>query len=335
VAAPPDLHAPVAVIIVNWNSGELLARCLASVKAQTLPPREVVVVDNGSTDGSASGVEQIYPGVRVLRLPTNVGFASANNAAAAAVPDAEWIALLNADAFAEPTWLAELMEATRTRPEFSFFASRLVSASAPDRLDGTGDVYYASGWASRRDHGRRAAATGLEVGEVFAPCAAAALYRKDAFVGAGGFDEAYFCYFEDVDLAFRLRLLGHRCLYVPKSVVQHLGSALTGRHSDFTVYHGHRNLVWTYVKNMPSPLFLAYLPQHVLLNLVSFLWFGLRGQGGTILKAKWDALKGLPRVWRQRRALQRARRATAGEIRALIVRGFWRPYVRRGLAGRP
>jgi GT2 family glycosyltransferase len=335
VAGPRDPHAPVAVIIVNWNSGELLERCLASVQAQSLAPREVVVVDNGSTDGSATGVEQTNPRVRVLRLSANVGFAAANNAAVADVPDAEWIALLNADAFAEWTWLAALMEAARSRPEYSFFASRLLSASAPDRLDGTGDVYYASGWASRRDHGRPAAATGLEMGEVFSPCAAAALYRKDAFLRAGGFDEAYFCYFEDVDLAFRLRLLGHRCLYVPQSVVRHLGSAVTGRNSDFTVYHGHRNLVWTYVKNMPSPLFLAYLPQHVLLNLASLVWFAFRGQGRTILKAKWDALKGLPRVWRQRRALQRARRATAREIRALIVRGFWRPYVRRGLAGRP
>ncbi len=325
----------VAVVIVNWNSGGLLRRCLSAVAAQTMQPAEVVVVDNGSRDGSADGLDDLYPGVRLLRLLDNVGFARANNAAVAALPDARWVALLNADAFAEPTWLARLMEAAERWREYSFFASRLLDASDPERLDGTGDVYYASGWASRRDHGRQAAAALRKTEEVFAPCAAAALYRRDAFVEAGGFDEAFFCYFEDVDLAFRLRLLGHRCLYVPDSVVHHVGSAVTGRHSDFSVYHGHRNLVWTFVKNMPAPLFLAYLPQHLLLNAASLVWFTATGRGRTILRAKWHALRGLRRAWRERRQVQTARRVPARDIRDRIVRGFWRPYLRRALADHP
>lgn len=132
-----------------------------------------------------------------------------------------------------------------------------------------------------------------------------------------------------MDLGFRLRLAGYRCLYVPDAVVHHVGSAITGRRSDFTVYHGHRNLVWVFVKNMPGPLFWLYLPQHLLFNLVSILWYTLRGQGRVILRAKWDAIRGLPRVWRQRKAIQAKRKVGAWELRRLMARGWLTPYLRR------
>jgi GT2 family glycosyltransferase len=165
---------------------------------------------------------------------------------------------------------------------------------------------------------------------VFAPCAAAALYRRDALVKVGGFDESYFAYLEDVDLGFRLRLAGYRCLYVPDAVVRHVGSATTGgQRSDFSVYHGHRNLVWTYFKNMPWPLFWLYLPQHILLNFVSIVYFALRGQGRVILRAKWDALKGLPRILKERRRIQKSRRVSSSELRRVMTKGLLTPYLRR------
>lgn len=133
--------------------------------------------------------------------------------------------------------------------------------------------------------------------EVFSPCAAAALYRRSALRAVGGFDEDYFCYVEDVDLGFRLRLAGHKALYVPDAVVHHVGSGTTGgQHSDFAVYHGHRNLVWTFVKNMPGMLFWLLLLLHVMINLATILWFAVKGRGGVILRAKRDALLGLPRM---------------------------------------
>jgi GT2 family glycosyltransferase len=151
--------------------------------------------------------------------------------------------------------------------------------------------------------------------EVFSPCAAAALYRRSALHEAGGFDEDYFCYAEDVDLGFRLRLAGHRCLYVPRSVARHVGCGTTGgHHSDFALYHGHRNLVWTFVKDMPGVLFWIFLPLHALLNIMSVLWFAFQGRWGVILRAKLDALKGLPKMWLKRRSIQRARVASVGEI---------------------
>ena len=157
--------------------------------------------------------------------------------------------------------------------------------------------------------------------EIFSPCAAAAMFRKDALLTASGFDEDFFCYVEDVDLGFRMRLLGHRCWYAPDSVALHVGSAVTGRHSDFSIYHGHRNLVWTFVKNMPGVLFWLLLPLHVALNLVSILWFVLRGQGALILRAKRDALLGLPKMWRKRQLIQQSRVAS--------VRDIWRVLDKR------
>ena len=141
--------------------------------------------------------------------------------------------------------------------------------------------------------------------DVFAPCAAAALYRRDAFEDVAGFDEKFFCYFEDVDLAFRLRLRGYRCMYVHAAVVNHVSSGLSGYRSDFAVYHGERNMVWTFVKDMPGPLLWRYLPQHVTLNLAALLFYPWRGQGRAVWRAKFDAIRGLPDVLRQRRLARR------------------------------
>jgi GT2 family glycosyltransferase len=311
----------VAVVIVNLNGGELLVRALDALAAQTLAPARVIVVDNASTDGSADRLEERLPGTEVIRLRENVGFAAGNNIGVAAADDCEWVALLNPDAFPEPRWLATLLAAAEANPEFTFFGSRLLRAGAPEELDGSGDVLHVSGMAWRRNHGDPAAGTALESEEVFSPCAAAALYLRDAFVGVGGFDEMYFCYFEDTDLSFRLRLAGHRCLYVPGAVVHHVGSAIAGVESDFTIYHSFRNLIWTWVKNTPRPLLWLYLPQHLLVNGLLLAAFAVRGRPGVILRAQRDAVRGLPRVLRERRLVQHMRRVESRELRRVMARG--------------
>ena len=319
----------IAVIIVNFNSGPLLGQCLRHLRAQTHHPKQVMVVDNASHDGSTDGLARDYPEVEWVRLERNLGFAAANNLAAQRADGVEWLALLNPDAFPEPDWLERLLAAALTHPDCASFGSRLLDAGDPSRLDGTGDVYHVSGLAWRRGHGQRVVAGATADEEIFAPCAAAALYRRSTFLEAGGFDQDYFCYFEDIDLGFRLRLLGHHCRYVPEAVVLHVGSAITGRRSPFSLYHGHRNLVWTYCKNMPGLLFWIYLPQHLLLNLGAMAWFALRGQGVTLLRAKWDALRGLPRCWRQRRVIQASRRISSWPLRRMMSRGLW-ALCRRG-----
>lgn len=306
---------PVTVIIVNWNGESFLERCLLALMNQSVSPHEIILIDNASTDRSVEIVLR-FPRVQLISLDQNTGFARGNNLAIKVASDkSEWIALLNPDAFAEPCWLEALLAAAESYPRFSVFGSKLINAADSLVLDGAGDAYHISGLAWRIGHGASASTSTDKEREVFSPCAAAALYRCSDLRELEGFDEDFFCYVEDVDLGFRLRLAGRRCLYVPQSVVSHVGSGTTGgKHSDFAVYHGHRNLLWTFVKDMPGFLFWLMLPLHVLLTLVSIIWFALRGQGGVILRAKRDALLGLPKMWRKRQYIQKARVVAVGVI---------------------
>lgn len=315
----------IAVLIVNWNGGAHLARALDAVAAQTLAAHRVIVVDNASTDGSASTAEG-RPGVEVIALARNAGFAEGNNIAARAAGDCEWLAFLNPDAFPEPDWLAALATAARAHPTVAMFASELRLDADPSRLDGAGDAYHVSGLPWRIGHSLPLERGASVIDETFSPCGAAAFVRKDAFDEVGGFDPSFFCYIEDVDLAFRMRLRGHRCLYVPGAVVRHVGSATTGARSEFATYHGHRNLVWTWVKNMPGWWLWRYAPQHALLTLASFVRFGGNGHARTIARAKWDAVRDLRRVLAERRRVQSARTAPARDVINAMTKGWLTPY---------
>jgi GT2 family glycosyltransferase len=252
---------------------------------------------------------------RILAAGRNLGFAAANNLAAAAT-EAPWIALLNPDAIPAPDWLAALMAARAAHPDIVMFGSTQIQLADETRWDGLGDVYHASGilWRGGFDQRIAGPAPG---GEVFGPCAAAALYRRDLFLDAGGFDERFFCYAEDVDLAFRLRLRGYRALQVADAVVRHAGSASTGRGSDFSLFHGWRNRSWVFVKNMPGPLFWPLLPLH-LAALASLLLLGLRPgareRAAPCGRGLVAAVAGLGPIWRSRREIQRHRRASLGAI---------------------
>lgn len=303
----------VTVVIVNWNSGALLAHCLQSLVGQSCAPKRILVFDNGSSDGS---LDKIGPAERVSvrHAGRNLGFAQANNRAVAEC-DTEWVAFLNPDAFPETGWLEGLIKAAHQYPDSASFGSRQMVHGADLLLDGTGDVYHFSGLAWRSGYGRRLSSSDVVGRSIFSACAGAALYRRSAFLEVGGFDEDYFCYAEDVDLGFRLRLAGFKSMYVANSVVEHVGSASSGgRHSDFSVYHGHRNLVWTFIKNMPGVLFWLLLPAHILLNVITVVYFTFRGQGRVIMRAKWDALKGVPSAWRKRRVIQSSRKAANQDI---------------------
>jgi GT2 family glycosyltransferase len=315
----------LSVILVNWNGGEVLPRCLDSLAAQTFQDFEVILVDNGSTDGSVEAAEARWPDIRIFRQGQNTGFAAANNLGARHARG-QWLALLNNDAFPAPDWLPTLLGAAADHPQFTFFASRVLMADDPTRIDGTGDACHVSGIVWNRQHRLPASLADAQPQEVFSPQGAAAFIRRDVFLEVGGFDETYFSYHEDVDLGFRLRLQGHRCLYVPDALVYHKGSHTTGKGSDFAVRYGHRNWVWCWVQNMPGWLVWVYLPQHLLANLIFVLYISAKGQPRAILQAKWDALRGLPRVLRCRRAIQRQRKATPRQILASLERGLFTPY---------
>ena len=297
-------HTLYTVVIINWNSWDYLFPCLDALSRQTLQEFRIVVVDNASSDQGPASRLRDYPQVTSIRNAENIGFAAANNQAIERAADSEWIVLLNPDTLPEKKWLESLCQAAADHPEFSFFGSRLVMADNPKRLDGTGDVYHMSGLTWRSGHGLEVSAAGNQAREIFSPCAAAAMYRRQDLLAIGGFDEDFFCYNEDVDLGFRLRLAGLRALSVPDAVVLHYGSGTTAVRSDFAVYHGHRNLVWSWFKNMPGVLLWLFFPAHVIYNIACILLYVVRGQGAVILRAKWDAVKGLLYIRAKRKKVQ-------------------------------
>jgi len=326
-------RADIDVVIVNYNGNDYLDRCLTSLTLQENQPRSITVVDNASTDGSADLVASRYPGIRLLRQDANIGFAAANNCAFEALSDSEWVALLNPDTEVSTDWVGLLQSAIASHPLVDMFSCRLVDAGDTSLLDGTGDVYHVSGLGWRRDHGSSVGIRRSTSDRIFAPCAAAALYRMHKVREAGAFDERYFCYNEDTDLAFRMRLRGAECVHLDHCEVRHTGSGITGRDSDFTVYHGHRNLVWTFIKNMPNGMFWRFLPQHLLLTLITILMYTFRGRAGVILRAKRDAIRRLPEMWRSRRSQQVLLSATnaqnIGRVRSAMVSGVLTPYLFR------
>jgi GT2 family glycosyltransferase len=295
------LTPAVSVLVVDYHSGHLLRRCLDALALQTLGAFEVLLVINGSDDVPATNELEGDSRLRVIKPGRNLGFAAANNLAAREAR-APWLATLNPDAFPAPDWLERLLAATRRHPGSTFFACTQRSERDPRLLDGCGDPFSPFGfaWRGGKDHSLRILP---KEGAVFGPCAAAALYRRDVFLEAGGFDEAFFCYYEDVDLAFRLRLAGQGCVFVPDACVDHVGSAISGAGSPFSVYHITRNRVWTLVKDMPGVL-LVGLGVPALLVLLRSLW---RTQTRIKARALVDALQGLPEVLRRRREVQRHR----------------------------
>jgi GT2 family glycosyltransferase len=318
------LNTDIAVIIITWNSSRLISKVLDALEAQTLKPKRVLVIDNGSEDAeTTASLVKNYGFAEWLPLASNTGFAAANNEGIRQCEDVELIALLNPDAFPEPQWLAVLVDAAHRYPDSGSFASRLLIDDTPHLLDGAGDSFSIFGKPRRRGHGTLAEGSFITTEPIFCPSAAAALYRRSALIEAGCFDDQYFCYVEDIDLGFRLRLMGYNALYIPTAVVFHIGSATTGgQHSDFSVYFGHRNLVWTYVKNMPGLLLWLLMPLHLLLNLISIIYFVFRGQGRVIFRAKIDALKGLGQILQERKKIQTNRVVNTYRIWQLLEKCF-------------
>ena len=318
----------VSIIVVYWNSAEHLPRCLDCLAQQTFRNFEVILIDNGSLDQHIDQLHQEYRALvlRIEHLASNLGFAKANNIGAH-LARGKWLALLNTDAFPKADWLENLLRATETNPEFVFFASRQIQANAPEWLDGAGDAYHISGLGWRRCYNLSSENHALEVKEVFSSCGAAALYAREDFLQVGGFDEDYFSYFEDIDLGFRLRLNGRKCLYIPDAVVQHVGSGSTGKRSNFSVYYGYRNMIWTFTKDMPGGLFWLYLPIHIGTILFFILYLTVRNQGSMIWRAVFDAVSGLPKALRKRRLIQQNRKVRPQELTYILSTGLLEPYL--------
>ena len=257
------LQAPaVQVIVVAYNSGAHLQRCIDTLEAQTFTDFEAVVWDNGSADRAVERL-RTGPRTRTVIQGDNLGFAVANNRASA-LSKSRYIAFLNPDAFAEPDWLERLVAAAETYGAEAI-ASLQLDDGNPDILDGAGDCMSIAGIPWRGGYGHPRSAAPTAPCEVFSACGAAALYLREAFEALGGFEERFFCYCEDVDLGFRLRLAGGRCVLEPRAVVRHVeGASSGGKKSEFAEFHGTRNRLWTFLRDMPPWLMPIALPAHVL-----------------------------------------------------------------------
>jgi len=309
-----SLSSGITVIIVFYHGLDDLKRCLVALEDQTLQAEKIIIVDNSP----AGQCREIADNARLLLLrpEKNLGFAAGNNWAIRKAKT-DLVLTLNADAFPKSNCLAELAKAASRHSECAAFGCVTLQAEDERLLDGIGDVYHCSGLMWRRGYARLASKFEIVDGPICSPCGAAALYRKSVFDALGGFDEDFFCYCEDVDLGLRIWSDGWTCRLVAGAVVSHKGSGSTGKQSDFAVYHGHRNLVWVFIKNMPGFLFYFFLPLHLLANIQLRRAVSRQGQGEIMRKSNQDALRGVPRFWRKRRELASKRR-----IRCFAFRRF-------------
>jgi GT2 family glycosyltransferase len=308
----------VTVVIPNWNGKRFLRRCLGSLQEQCFRDFETVLVDNGSTDGSRSFVEEHFPGVEVVPLGENRGIAAAFNAGIG-MSDAEYVALLNNDTEQDPGWLGALVRAAENHPESGLFASRLVDFHDRRVLDGAGDAMRLSGLPYRLGHGERDSSRFHTPGYVFGACAAAALYRKDMFDEVGLFDEDFVSYCEDGDLSFRAQLAGYRCFYVPGAVVYHMGSASTGgKRSPTATRLGSRNSFSLLVKNLPLSVVPHVLPFFFAGQLGRLITAAATGALRAHLEGLAGAWRHLPLMREKRAEIQKRKKLSDAAVRRLL-----------------
>jgi GT2 family glycosyltransferase len=305
------------VVVPNWNGERFLTSCLDSLRTQSFGDFETILVDDGSTDGSVALASRDFPEVRVLSLGKNGGFSATVNAGIKA-SHAEYVALLNNDTEVDPGWLEALARAADSYPEAGFFASKMVDFDDRRLLDGAGDVIRRSGLPYRLGHGEPDHGQYDQATFVFGACAGAALYRRSMLDDIGFFDEDFFANCEDGDLSFRAQLAGYRCVYVPGSVVYHMGSATFGKRSPTAVRLGTRNSLCLLVKNLPTPLVPGYLPFVVAGQLSRLIVTAWTSTLGAHLEGLAGAVRLLPLMLRKRREIQERRQASLGYIKGLL-----------------
>ncbi len=307
----------ICVVVVTYNTAQFWPRLKAALAAQTYPNWRLIVVDNASNPSQRLCQADLLPNATLIESEVNLGFAAANNLAVQNL-EAPFIALLNPDAFPCPSWLSELAAAAGRWPNAAVIGSLQLRSDEPTIYDGEGDELHALGLPYRSSYGKRRIRPAPE-GEAFSACAAAALYRMEDWRVCGGFDERFFSYCEDLDLAFRMRLRGRIAVQAPRAIVHHVGGGSVDQRSVFADFYGRRNRSWTFIKNTPALLFWPLLPLHIL--VVGFQLLVPRRSGD----ASWRGIRAAfadKRVWEQRRETQNARVASTWSIAKAMV---WSP----------
>jgi GT2 family glycosyltransferase len=325
MASPNPL---LSVVIPNWNGKKFLADCIDSLKEQTFLDFEVILVDNGSTDGSAEFVEERYGGfLRIIRNSRNLGFTGGNNTGIRAAKG-EYLILLNNDTWVEPTWLEELVRSTGTDDRVGMWASKVYSYFRRDQIEAVGELIYWDGLNRARGQFEQDKGQYDRTEEIFFPPGCGGMYRKKVLDEIGLFDEDFFAYGDDAEIGIRARLAGWKCLYVPKAVLYHKNSGSTAPYSPLKAFYVERNRFWVTIKYFPFPL--LYLSLFFTLYRFAFQAYGAlthRGAAGKftgiyspfrllaiLLKAYGSGFLYLPRMWRKRRKMASLRRVTFGEM---------------------
>ena len=323
----------VSVVVVNWNGAAYLSECLESVHGQSWTNRELIVVDNGSTDGSREWLRQNSPGRFALcELETNTGFAAGANAGMRAACG-EFIALLNNDAVADAGWLAGLL-AQAALPGIGMVASKILFYDRRNIIDKAGHLFYPDGLNRGRGAGEPDVGQFDRHSEIFFPDGCAALYRHAMLDDVGTFDEQFFAYGDDADLGLRACWRGWHCAYAPDARVYHRHSSSLGKYSPQKAFLVERNRFWVAVKLLPMMLLLVSPG----LTLWRFFWHGLsilshRGLAGGVarehdawslfkclVKAYASGIAGLPEIWQKRRQVFRRRKITSREFYRLVAK---------------
>lgn len=292
----------VSIIVPNWNGLGYLSNCLKALARQTYPWHQVVLVDNGSTDGSCEFVAESYPEVHILRSEQNLGFAGGTNLGIRH-SRSEYVATLNNDTEPEPTWLEELVGAIASNPRMGMAASKMLFYDRRAMVNSAGIAVDRVGIAWDREGGTfdRADAAARDV---FGPCAGAALYSRAMLDEIGLFDEDYFGYLEDVDLAWRGQATGWRCRYAPAARVYHVHSATGQEGSPLKNYLLGRNKWWTIVKNYPWPQIAHLAPLILAYDLMAVLYGLLARRDTHGLRGRLAAFRALPDLARKRSTIQ-------------------------------
>ncbi len=324
----------VSVIILTWNGRAYLTECLESLAAQTCRDFETILVDNGSTDGSAEYVRGAYPWVRLLELQENVGFAEGNNHGLALTQGA-YIVTLNNDTKAAPEFLAELVQVVESDAGIGMVAAKMRNYYKPEWIDavglkiGTNGLGYNIG-IGETDSGQYDGAA------IFGPCGGAALYRREMLDEIGFYDPDFFAYYEDFDLAWRARLAGWNALVAPRALVYHVHSATGGVMSGFKTYYTHRNKWYVIIKNWPLGLLLKRLPVLFFYDLAALVLALLKGVGAAAVRARFDVVKNMGKLLAKRREVQAGSTLSGGEIEWLFspyegaLKTFFRKMGKKG-----
>jgi GT2 family glycosyltransferase len=308
-----------SVIIPHWNRREHLDTCLSALRHQQYQDFEVILVDNGSSDGSQAYVREHFPEVRLLELGENQGFTGACNAGYN-LARGDYVVLLNNDTEADPGWLAALDGAFARHPHAGILASKLLLFDRRNHFHAAGDYYRVDGIPGNRGVWEQDSGQYDREEQVFGACAAAAAYRREMVSQIGFLDDDFYFSCEDVDIAWRANLAGWQVVYVPRAIVYHklkaTGGSVTGS------YYDGRNFLYLIWKNYPGPLLRRYWPLIVRAQLqisadAVRAWRGAAARAR--LRGQIAGLLGLPKMWRKRRQIQRYRRLSTHSVTARLT----------------